>query len=201
MANSRFLTTAACLTLVSATLISTDGFARGGEDGRHDERKTLLERLDGNADGVLSQAEFSDHKTESTIRHFNKKDGDSDGLLSLEEFAASGKHRRHQKLEELDSGALALCAEQSLGYEFPERPDPETAFVETDLSSDGSVDLDEFLTAGDLRAEERFASIDSDGDAQLSNDEIEAYQAIQKEQRDARRSCVTEQLDEDRLLN
>ena len=63
------------------------------------------------------------------------------------------------------------------------------------------VDLEEFLAAGDLRAAQRFADIDTNDDQQLTSDEIDAQQAARKQQRDAHRACIAEQLDEDNLLN
>lgn len=205
MTKSRFLTTTASLALIGATLINVEAFARGGDDGRHGHsdpvRMTLLERLDSDADGVLSPDEFSDRNADKAQRHFNKKDTDGDALLSLEEFSAMGNHRRRPNLHGLNAEALDLCVEEVLGYELPERPDSETAFSAADANSDGSIDLDEFLGAGSQRAEERFADIDSDADAQLTSDEIDAYQEDRHEQRDAHRTCVAEQLDEDNLLN
>lgn len=205
MTKSRILSTAASLTLVTAALISVEGFARGDETGRpghsQQERMTLLERLDSNTDGILTPGEFSDHNAEKAIRKFNKADKDGDAALSVEEFSAAAKRRHHPRLDELDTDAIDSCLEDSLGYALPERPDAETAFAEADSDSDGWVDLDETLTRGELRAAERFAEIDSDGNQQLNSDEIEAYQAARKEQREAHRACVTEQRDENNLLN
>jgi hypothetical protein len=205
MTKSKLLTTTAGLTLICAALISTQGFARGGEDGRRghagDSRMTLLERLDSNADDVLSLDEFSNQNAEKAQRHFDKMDANGDALLSSEEFSGSGKRRHHPKLDTLDTSALDQCLQEILGYELPARPDHESRFAAADITDDGSVDLDEFLVAGELRAEERFAVIDGDGDGQLTGDEIDAFEALRKEQRDAHRTCVGEQLDEDRLLN
>ncbi|MEH6580460.1 MAG: hypothetical protein V7754_00895 [Halioglobus sp.] len=205
MTKSSLFTTAASLTLFSVALISVDGFARGGEGGRqgHSEptRMTLLERLDNNADGVLSLDEFSEQHTASAQRHFDKKDADNDERLSLEEFSATSKHRRHPTLDGLDAGALDACLEDALGSDVPVRPDAAAAFTAADINQDNAVDRDEFLAAGYSRAEERFSDIDRDSDGQLGSDEVGAYQALRQAQRDAHRSCVAEQLDEDSLLN
>lgn len=205
MTKSKFLTTTVGITLICAALTSAQSFARGGEDGRHrpagDSRMTLLERLDSNADGVLSLDEFSNQSAVKGQRHFDKMDTDGDGLLSLDEFSDSGKQRHHPKLDALDSNALDQCVQEILGYELPARPDRELQFAAADITADGSVDLEEILAAGDLRAEERFAVIDKDGDGQLTGDEIEAFEALRKEHRAAHHTCIAEQLDEDRLLN
>ena len=162
---------------------------------------TLLERLDSDADGVLSLDEFSERNADKAQRHFNKKDADGDAVLSMDEFSATGNHRRRPNLDSLDTDTLDLCVQEILGYGLPQRPDSETVFAAADANSDGSVDLDEFLLAGDVRAQERFAEIDSDADAQLTSDEIDAHQADRHEERDAHRTCVGEQLDEDNLLS
>ncbi|MFT4519725.1 MAG: Ca2+-binding EF-hand superfamily protein [Halioglobus sp.] len=205
MTKSKFFTTAASLALVGASIISVEAFARGSEGGRYDhsndDRRTLLERMDSNADGVLSLIEFSERNADRALRHFNRNDADGDTFLSPEEFSASDKHQRHSKPGGLDTDSLQLCIEETLGYELPERPNSEAAFAATDVNSDGAVDMDEFLAAGDLRAEERFADINNDGNEQLTSDEIDAYQGLRHEQREAHRSCVGEQLDEDSLLN
>jgi Ca2+-binding EF-hand superfamily protein len=205
MIKKRLITTAVCLTLVGTTLVSIDSFARGGRGGGHGQshgvRMTLLERLDSNADGVLTLDEFSARSAERAERRFNKKDTDGDGLLSLEEFSVTGPRRHHRNLDDLDTDALILCVEEALGYELPERPDSEAAFTASDTNADKSVDLEEFLAAGDLRAEARFAEIDSDSDGEVTSDEIEAYQAVLQERHDAKRSCVAEQLDLEDMLN
>ena len=205
MTKFKFLTTAASLALVGATLINVEAFARGGEEGKNGHsdptRMTLLERLDSDADGVLSLDEFSEHNADKAQRHFNKKDADGDAVLSMEEFSAAGNHRRRPNLDGLDIDTLDLCVQEVLGYGLPQRPDSETAFAAVDANSDGVIDLDEFLLAGDVRAQERFADIDSDADAQLTSAEIDAHQADRHEQRDAHRSCVGEQLDEDNLFS
>ncbi|MEH6593350.1 MAG: EF-hand domain-containing protein [Halioglobus sp.] len=205
MTKSSFFTTAASLTLFGVALISVQGFARGGEEGRqgHSEtaRMTLLERLDSNADGVLSLDEFSEQHAASAQRHFDKKDADNDELLSLEEFSSTSKHRRHPSLDGLDTSALNSCLEDALGSDIPTRPDADAAFTAADINQDNAVDLDEFLAAGYGRAEQRFSDIDRDSDGQLGSEEVGAYQILRQAQRDAHRVCVAEQLDEDSLLN
>ncbi len=89
------------------------------------------------------------------------------------------------------------CAWKRLwGYELPYRPDSATAFDEADTDDGGSVDLDEFLAAGELRADARFAEVDGDVDGEITGDEIDAYQALRQERRgEARKTCVAERLD------
>lgn len=207
MIRSKYFITAASLAFVSAALISGESFARDTDGGRHgrshdDALVSLLERLDSNADGVLSQGEFSVRTAVSAQRRFNKRDTNTDELLSFGEFAAAARHhRRRPNLDTLDTHALEQCVVQALGYGLPKRPDPETAFADADANSDGAIDLEESLAAADLRADDRFAEIDGDSSEQLTSDEIDSYQELRSEQREAHRSCVREQLDEENLLN
>lgn len=205
MIKSKLITTAASLTLVSAALISAEGFARGEKGSKHkftdESRQTLLERLDTNGDGVLSLDEFSYSNAKKSERHFNKKDTDGDSALSLDEFSTATRHRRHHKLDTLDTDIIKACVTETLGYELSGHPDAATLFTNADINMDEAIDLDEFLLAGDQRAETRFAEIDGDKDGQLSSDEIEDYESIKETERHAHRTCVGEQLQEDSLLN
>lgn len=201
MIKKTLLATAVSLSLLGGTLVSTDGFARGGKGGGPGERMTLLERLDSNGDGVLTIDEFSASNAAKAERTFNHKDSDGDGLLSLEEFSATGGRRGPGHLDDLDEDALALCMEEILGYALPERPDSATAFDAADSNADGSVDLDEFVAAGDLRAEERFAELDGDSDGEITSEEMDAFQTVQQERREAHKTCVAEQLDAADVLN
>lgn len=206
MIRSKFFTAAASLALVSAVLFSAENFAREGEGGRHvrshdDALMSLLERLDSNADGVLSQGEFSVRTAQGAERRFDRMDADADAVLSFDEFSSVRNHRTRPDLDTLDIDALELCVAETLGYELPERPDPESSFAEVDANSDGSIDLEESLAAADLRAEDRFVEIDADGDGQLVSDEIGSYQLHRHEQKQAHHSCVKDQFDEESLLN
>lgn len=199
MIKNTLITTAVSLCLIGTTLVSMDSFARGGAE--QSSRMTLLERLDNNGDGVLTLDEFSVINADKAERGFNRKDADDDGQLSLEEFSTSGHRGRHQETDSLDLNALTTCMEDILGYDLPTRPDSETAFAEADTDADDSVDLDEFVSAGELRAEERFAVLDADEDGQVTAEEVEAAQADKQERRDARRTCVAEQVAEQDVLN
>ncbi len=204
MIKKTLLATAVSLSLLGSTLVSIDGFAKGGRGGGQGQRTTLLERLDSNGDGVLTQDEFIVLNAEKAERHFNYKDIDNDGVLSLEEFSTGNVRSHHlNDLEGLDTDALIQCMEEAVGYELPEHPDSETAFAAADTNADGSVDLDEFLVAGDVRAEERFDEIDGDGDGdgELTSDEIVAFRLVMQERRDARRICIAEQVDLEGILN
>lgn len=204
MIKSKLITTAASLTLISASMLSVEGFARGEKGSRHgdseESRLTLLERLDSNADGILTLDEFADRNAQSDRRHFNKKDSDDNAQLSFEEFSSVGKHRRRPKAEDFDAESIDACVAETLGYQVHQRPDVASAFADIDTNTDGAIDLEEFLAAGDLRAEQRFAEIDVDGDAQLTDEEITQYEVILGEQRRAHRTCVREQLEEDSLF-
>jgi len=202
MIKQKLITTAVSFALIGATLVSVDAFARGGHGGqRGGERMSLIERLDTNGDGVLTVDEFTVNNSDRASKHFDRKDSDGDGVLSLEEFSATGGRGRHAELDSLDTDALQVCMEEILGYELPERSDAETVFNEMDTSGDGAVDIDEFLTAGELRAAERFDQIDADGSGDITSDEVEAGQTAKQERREARRTCVAEQVDENDLVN
>lgn len=200
------ISTTISLSVLSVSLLSIDSFAQGHPPGgkrgpAHGERMTIQERLDTDGDGILGLEEFSTSTAGKASRHFDRKDADSDGVLSLEEFSTSGRHGRHPSPDSLDTDALELCMKEILGYELPERPESETAFGAADTDADGWVNVDEFLAANDLRTEERFAEIDEDGDWALTDAELGAYGEEKRERRDAHRTCVAEQMDEDDILN
>ncbi|HBG95856.1 MAG TPA: hypothetical protein DDY14_11195 [Chromatiaceae bacterium] len=212
MNNTALITTAFSLTLIGATLIGTDSIARGPggyggcQQGRggppRTERMTLLERLDTDGDGVMNMQEFIDGHTDKAERHFDRKDRDDNGLLSLEEFTTSGRrYGRGPDMDELDQQVLQACMEEILGYELPVRPNSEAAFASTDSDLNASVDLDEFQTAGLLRAEKRFAQIDTDSNGLLTNAELQAFRAERQQHRNAHHRCVIEQLNMEDLLN
>lgn len=206
MIKKKLIATAVSLTLLGTLTISIDSFARGGRgEGpprAQEERINLLEQLDTNGDGVLTRAEFIARNADGAERRFDYKDVNDDGVLSIEEFSAPRGPRRHaDESERLDTDALTQCMEEVLGYELPEPPNAETAFALGDVNLDNLVDLEEFLLTEDLRADERFGEIDADGDGQLTSDEIDAFQLVKQEQRDARRTCEAEQLDLEVILN
>jgi len=207
MLKQTFITAAVSLALAGSTLIAADVFAKGGRGGHGSShggaRLSLLERLDTNEDGVLTLDEFSAKGTDKAHRAFARKDSDDDDLLSLDEFTASPGHGRHRRgdLDSLDPDALQACMEDILGDSLPEQPDSEAAFTAADSNGDGSIDLDEFTAAAELRAEDAFAEIDADGDGAVTSEELDAHQTVLEERKDARQTCVAEQLAEDDLLN
>lgn len=201
MIKKTLLATAVSLSLIGSTLVSIEAYARGGKGGGPGQRLTLLERLDSNSDGVLTIEEFSVSNAEKSERIFNRKDSEGDGTLSLQEFSATGGRRGPGNQDDLDESALVLCMEEILGYTLPERPDSVTAFEAADSNDNYTVELEEFVAAGELRAEKRFSELDGDSDGEVTNEEMAAFQAQQQERREAHRTCVDEQRDEEDVLN
>ena len=195
MIQKTLLATSVSLSLLGGTLVSIDSFARESNKGNGFGASTvLLALLDRNNDRVLNIDELPAGDAYKAVRRFNYKDSNRDRVLSLEEFSATSGRGVP---DGLDEDALELCMEQTLGYALPNRPDSATAFDEADTDDGGSVDLTEFLAAGEQRAEARFAEIDADADGRITGDETAAYQALRQERREARRTCVAESLNID----
>ena len=78
-------------------------------------------------------------------------------------------------------------------------PDRDTHFVDMDVNADGFVDRDEFETAREDRAVERFMLIDTDEDGAISESELTDALGEMGQHHSVRRECMDEQRDLNRL--
>ena len=149
----------------------------------------LMSKLDADSSGAASLDEFksigqklpagkvdtSDSAIESA---FTSLDGDSDGALTQSEIQ-SGLSKFAS-----DNASTLLSAKEGAPPAPPQVGPGEAGFEAADADDSGAVSLDEFLGAGpdgadESKAEEMFATIDSDGDGEISESEDDAFRSAQ----------------------
>jgi len=148
----------------------------------------VLERMDYNDDGIISEEDLLNRMLESAEKRFNRKDSNDDGLLSLEEFSA-----KTGRFADIDHDALKQCISESVDDSYPVRLSPEEAFSDADSDDNASIDSNEYEIFISNRATERFNRMDSDADGILSDSEITDALETRSEMRQVRRNCVSEQ--------
>ena len=190
------------LGILSAYAVTQNALARppfgGGPFGQQggDFAINVLERLDENADGVVSLDEFTTQRTARAERRFDNIDRDDDGFISADEYSANpgrGLMGRRRNLTEIDEEAFRQCMQDQLGPSYEGPPTWEEMLSRYDSNGDGLIDRSEFLAAQTQKASDRFAEIDTNDDGQLSQEELEAAQAQAQELRTIRYTCVMQQ--------
>jgi len=143
--------------ILGCTLVGVPPVAPLAQTGDRagDRQVRMLQRLDLNRDGVISQAEA---RAAAAIR-FLRWDGDGDGAVTEAEMRAAAEWRVRERAQKrsgqaVDSGRI----ERRLAKRF----------ARMDANGDGRVERAEFER---LRAR-RFARLDQDGDGGVSRDEF-----------------------------
>ena len=122
--------------LMGAALVAGASQAAEGPKGPPSP-EALFERLDGNADGTISAAEFD---AQGAAR-FDRMDSDASGTVSFEEFTAKHRQRgtdraeaRFSRLDRDGNGTLDRGEMQAGG---------QAHFARLDQNGDGSLTLEE----------------------------------------------------------
>jgi Ca2+-binding EF-hand superfamily protein len=152
---------------------------------------SILNRMDDNADGIVTLDDFIDHALKRTDRDFERLDSDGDSLISAAEFATRPAHQQNNSI---DHDALKLCVEESTGITLNERPSTEDTFLSADIDNDGYLSSDELVDNRAAHVAERFAELDSDDDGIISEAEITAKMTERQLLDSAHQTCINEQL-------
>ncbi len=166
----------------------------------------LFERLDANADGILTAAEMQPLDERSSPRErdtaprrdkdgqdrgaqlrarFDEQDADGDGMLNRDEFP------RPEAFDKLDGDGDGLLSFDELASKLRDQaPDGAARFREADVDGDGQLSAEEFPGPPEM-----FARLDTDGDGVLGEAEIRA--GLQQRQRGQRIRKALQRLDSD----
>ncbi len=151
----------------------------------------LLQRMDTNADNLISLEEYIGDGITRYSQTFTRADKNEDGYVTLEELRPSRKAERPR----VDSDALQACLEET---GIATGADDER-FTSADTNGDGALSQDEFFAMLEQSTLDRFSALDGDGDQQLTTEEIQASNKARNEARNearrAMRSCMKEQRD------
>jgi hypothetical protein len=187
------------------------GAMRGGPRGAGQlaQPEHFIERLDTNADGQVSAAEFTEERLQHIDDMFEHRDTNGDGLISLEEHDAPragpgqrGQMRadRHERVRaarpELDRDAVTACVRETIAdYEPRFDGQVEEVFADLDTNSDNMLSLTEVTAALEARAQAQFGRIDSDSNGFITEAEVTTHVEAQREAALAVRDCVKDMRD------
>ncbi|WP_281556795.1 hypothetical protein [Thalassomonas sp. RHCl1] len=190
-----FITTATALSISQSI-----AFERG-----HHRGNGGFDRLDTNADTVLSLDEMTAAAESKAAKMLTRKDSDEDGLLSLEEFqqGRNGVIADYSDLADDIVECVAGLQEENADIVVPDADNflsPEDKFDALDTSDDGFVDGDELAVAKVAKATERFTSLDTDEDGSVTEAEYEAAKVSRSATRQAVRECIADLSAEDEAV-
>jgi Ca2+-binding EF-hand superfamily protein len=130
--------------------------AAGAQAGGHGGQRHGLDQLDSDADGLISDEEFSQLPARGgrdPSAAFERLDSNADGYLDADELEA-GRQRASQRRGGRGTGAR---------------------FDELDSDGDGQLSAEELSalpTRGEVTAEQRFDHLDTNTDGYVSRDEL-----------------------------
>ncbi|MEM9054821.1 MAG: hypothetical protein AAGB16_05800, partial [Pseudomonadota bacterium] len=129
-------------------------------DQHGDRGGKMLEKVDVNQDGNITQDEITAHRAE----RFLSADTNGDNLVSAEEFEAFAEIERERR-----------HAERRQKH-----------FARLDANSDGVITAEEHASAADQRMDRMFERVDTDGDGVITEAEREAAKEKMRERRGKR---------------
>lgn len=175
------------------------GKMRGGlrDNGALAQTERFITRMDTDADGRVSSAEFIDGRLQQVDRYFERRDTDGDGLIAADEYATPRTRPERGARPErpaIDEEALGACVRETIADFEPRRgAAPDDIFAAADTDADGAVSLQELSAALEGRAQEQFARLDADGDGYLTSEDADAQRQERLELRRTTRACLQEQ--------
>ncbi len=139
-------------------------------------RTEIFSKLDQDADGQLSLAEFLEFSPPKNRREdpqkltawFDEVDTNDDGVISADEWTTGGKDA--DSFNTIDTNDDSQISSDELGQAT--KGSMETWFDEADVNEDGTISADEWTAGG--KDTESFDAIDTNNDAQISKDELRA---------------------------
>lgn len=163
----------------------------------------MLERLDTDGDGSISEEEFLAQQSERLAAQFDRRDRDGDGLLSADESAATERGQRPPPGAGPRGGragpppeAVQACLQAAAPGQREPRPEREDLLAAADSNGDGAISLDELTSVRNEQALQRFANLDSDGDGFITDGDLQARQDQLQARRAELRSCLQSARDE-----
>ncbi len=163
------------LSLITASVVALGAMVSTAQAGPGGAAR-MIERMDTDASGTISLAEYTEARSARLERKFDRRDKNDDGSITEDEVG-----RRNA-----NSSELRECIQASLGESG--KPTWEERLAEVDTDFDGAIDLGEFTTAAIAKAQENFASIDSDASGDITEAEIAAARETRKAERQQKRA-------------
>jgi len=156
-------------------------------------------RLDVDQDGLLSLEELTAPMMTRSTKKFSRKDTDEDGFLTLEEFQQT-RNNAASNLNEI-ANELVQCVtdvKAELGDENIMVPTAdqflsiEDKFASVDSNSDALISLDELQAKVTDKIALAFITMDQDADNFVSEDEFNAANLVRSATKQAIRQCIDE---------
>jgi Ca2+-binding EF-hand superfamily protein len=178
---------------------------RGGPRGAGQlaQPDRFIERLDTDADGQVSAAEFSEERLQRIDDMFEHRDTNGDGLISLEEhdaprvgrgpMRADRRERMREARPEIDRDALTACVRETIADYEPRFDEPmDDVFADLDTNGDNMLSLTEVTAALEARALAAFGRIDGDSNGFITEAEVTTHFEAQRAVGLAVRDCARE---------
>ncbi|MEY4642836.1 MAG: hypothetical protein RLZZ227_2830, partial [Pseudomonadota bacterium] len=176
---------------------------RQGHDERGARAENFIEHNDTNADGEVSEAEFTDAQLQHIDVLFERRDTDDNGQISRSEHEARGPRGRggpgnaerpaRPERPLLDQAALTACVPKTVADYAPRERPSEDGFDTADTDNDRSLSLAEVSAQLEARVLQRFDRLDADANGFVTAAEVTAQNAAQLTLRRAVQACVRQQ--------